>query len=56
MNLADLINKNISKKMGIALAGIYALVHVQAPSWQIAIVASVAIIAQCILDYKEKKL
>jgi hypothetical protein len=54
MDFSDLINQNISKKWGLAIAGMGLLWQVGAPSWQIAGVAAIAIIVQGILDLKGK--
>ena len=51
MNLAELINQNISKKMGIAIAGAILLHQANAPSWQIMTVIVTAVIVQGALDY-----
>ncbi len=54
MNLAELINQNISKKMGIAIAGAILLHQANAPSWQIMTVIVTAIIIQGLLDYGKR--
>ena len=54
MNGLDLINKNVSKKMGLSLAGIIALVQAGAPSWQIMAIIIVYNLVQGFLDKKEK--
>jgi len=54
MNGLDLINENISKKLGISLAGIIALVQAGAPSWQIMALVIVYQLVQGFLDRKEK--
>ena len=54
MNGLDLINENVSKKMGLSLAGMFALVKAGAPSWQIMAVIIVYTIVQGFLDKKEK--
>lgn len=54
MNGLDLINENISKKMGMSIAGIIALVQAGAPSWQIMAVIIVYTLVQGFLDKKEK--
>jgi len=55
MNLAELINQNVSKKWGVAIVGIITLAHIQAPSWQIMVIAAIAVIMQGILDLKKPK-
>ncbi len=51
MNGLEFINQNISKKMGIAIITIVALMKVQAPPLYIAIVGTVAVVVQGFLDY-----
>jgi len=55
MNVSELINENMSKKMGIAIVGIIALMQVEAEPWQIMVVAIVAVIVQGVLDLKKPK-
>jgi len=50
MNLEELVSPIISKKMGVAIVGIIALVKVGAESWQIMAVTVTAIIVQGVLD------
>jgi hypothetical protein len=50
MNLVELVNQNLSKKMGIAIVGIVALAKVNAPSWQVMVVVVAAIVVQGYLD------
>lgn len=54
MNGLDFINQNISKKMGIAVITIFALMKLQAPPLYIVIVGTVAIFVQGFLDYGRK--
>lgn len=46
MDIKDLINKNFSKKEGISLGSIGALLAIGAPPWMIVIVAVVSILTQ----------
>ena len=55
MNFAELINQNISKKMGIAIVGAILLHQASAPSWQIMTVIVTAVIVQGILDYVQER-
>lgn len=50
MDFSQLINENISKKFGIALACMGLLWKMGAPTWQVAGVGAVAIIMQGLLD------
>lgn len=52
MNLVELINQNVSKKMGLAIACMITLAQMSAPTWQIMAVGIAAIFAQGILDFK----
>jgi len=54
MDIMDVVGKLTSRKMGIAFAGIGALLYIKAPSWQIMALAAVAIAIQGMLDYKDK--
>lgn len=55
MNFAELINQNVSKKMGIAIVGIIALVHVEAEPAHIMFLAIVAVVVQGLLDLFKKE-
>lgn len=62
MDIKDLINKNFSKKEGISLGSIGALLAIGAPPWMIVIVAVISILTQGsqditkeILTFKEKQ-
>ena len=55
MNGLEFINQNISKKMGISIVTLVLLERASAPPWCLVLVGSVAIIAQCVLDYKGEK-
>ncbi len=55
MTIAELMNENMSKKMGIAIVGIVALMQIKADTWQIMAVAITAIIMQGVLDYRKPK-
>lgn len=55
MNFADLINQNVSKKWGIAIVGMVALVHVEAEPSHIMFLAIVAVVVQGVLDLFKKK-
>lgn len=54
MNGID-INQILSKKMGIAIITLIALMKVQAPPWCLVMVGVVAIVVQGFLDYKKNK-
>lgn len=54
MNLTEFLNQNFSKKMGIALAGIVALVSIDAPPEHILFLSIVAVIVQGLLDLFKK--
>jgi len=58
MNFFEVVNANTSKKMGIAIASIASIItlyYIQAPSWQIMVVAVTAILTQGFLDlFKER--
>lgn len=54
MNGID-INQILSKKMGIAIITLIALMKVQAPPWCLMIVGVAAIVVQGFLDYKKNK-
>lgn len=50
MDITTLINENFSKKEGISLGTIIALVKIGAPPWTIVVVAAIAIITQGSFD------
>ena len=50
MNWKTLIDNNFSKKEGISLGTILALVQVGAPPWTIVVIAAIAIIMQGSFD------
>ena len=55
MNLIELANNNISKKWGLALAGLYAISQAESTiqAWQITIVVCTAVVVQGLLDWKK---
>lgn len=54
MNGLEFINENVSKKMGIAIAGAIMLYKAGAPTWQIMTVICTAVVIQGALDYAKK--
>ena len=55
MNGLELLNDNFSKKMGISLGGMIALVKMGAAPWMVMAVAIASIIMQGILDFNKEK-
>ena len=56
MNLTEFLNQNFSKKMGIAIVGIVALVHVEADPSYILFLSIIAVVIQGLLDLFKKNI
>ena len=57
MNIMEFLNANISKKWGLALGAMYFITQTEnvITAWQVTLVAGIAIIGQCLIDWKHNE-